>query len=47
MLRTVVPNVCSTDPFETTTISEEIRVYISVMDALKFTYLLIKGIMYC
>jgi hypothetical protein len=46
IIRTLVPKVCSTDPLGTTTGSEGIRGYISVMDALKFTYLLIKGIMH-
>jgi len=46
-IRTLVPKVCSTNPLGTATSSERIRGYISVMGALKFTYLLIKGIMYC
>ena len=46
-IRTLVPKVCSTDSLGTATSSEGIRGYISVMDALKFTCLLIKGIMYC
>jgi hypothetical protein len=43
----VVPEVCSSDPNVSATGSQRIHGYISVMDALKFTYFLIKRIMFC
>jgi hypothetical protein len=44
--RPVVPKVCSMDLFRSMTISQGILGYFSEMTALKFSYFLIKGIMF-
>jgi hypothetical protein len=43
----VIPEVCYGDPEGPATSSQEIRGYISVMDTLKITNFLIKGIIFC
>jgi hypothetical protein len=45
--KAVVPKVCSADPKGSASSSQGIRGYVSVMVALKVTYSLIKGIMFC
>jgi hypothetical protein len=43
----VLPKVCSVNPKGSATSSQGIRVYVSVMAALKLTYFLTKGIVFC
>jgi hypothetical protein len=45
--RSVAPKVCSADPKGSTTSFQGTREYISVMATLKFSYFLIKEIMFC
>jgi hypothetical protein len=45
-ITSVIPKLCSVDPKGSATTYQEIRGYISVMTALKFTYFLIKCIVF-